>query len=47
MNKDNQNDVVTGASQTIDVNSGSSLMEPDKNKSEETVQVKSKWPGPK
>ena len=47
MNKDNQNDVVTGASQTIDVNSGSSLMEPDKNKSEETVQIKSEWPGPK
>ena len=47
MNKDNQNDVVTGASQTIDVNSGSSLMEPDKNKSKETVQVKSEWPGPK
>lgn len=37
MNKNDQNDVVTGASQAIDVNSGSSLMEPDKNKNEETL----------
>ena len=44
MGEENKNDVVTGASETIDASSGSSMLEHEEPKKEEAT---SPWPGPK
>ncbi|ATO52696.1 FMN-dependent dehydrogenase [Lactobacillus amylovorus DSM 20531] len=44
MSEENKNDVVTGASETIDASSGSSMLEHEESKKEEAT---SPWPGPK